>query len=43
MPPPAEASTRISAISSCSFCCICCACFIIDCMFPGIFMGLLLG
>src|SRR5277367_1580900 len=42
MPPPAEASTRISAISSCSFFCICSACFIMACMFPGSFIGLFL-
>src|SRR5512143_1796069 len=38
MPPPAEASTRISATSSCIFCCIFWACCIMACMFPGIFM-----
>src|ERR1700679_2080506 len=38
MPPPAEASTRISAISSCIFCCIFWACCIMACMFPGIFI-----
>src|SRR5271165_3854032 len=38
IPPPADASTRISAISSCILFCICCACFIICCMFPGSFM-----
>ena len=42
MPPPAEASTRISAISSCIFSCICCACCIICCMLPGSFTCLLL-
>src|SRR5258707_8480707 len=42
MPPPAEASTRISATSSCIFCCIFCACCILACMLPGIFMALTL-
>src|ERR1035438_7438895 len=39
MPPPAVASTRISAISSCIFFCICSACFIMACMFPGSFIN----
>src|SRR5205807_9364558 len=42
MPPPAEASTRISATSSCIFACIFCACCIIACMLPGIFIALTL-
>src|SRR6185312_3109561 len=40
MPPPAEPSTRISAISACMRSCICCACFIMACMLPGIFIVL---
>src|SRR3569833_662939 len=39
MPPPAEPSTRISAISACMRSCICCACFIMACMLPGIFIA----
>ena len=35
MPPPADASTRISAISSCSCFCICSACFIMACILAG--------
>ena len=35
MPPPAVASTRISAICFCRRSCICCACFIIWLMFMG--------
>src|ERR1700674_957027 len=42
MPPPAVASTLISAISCCSFSCIFCACCIIACMLPGNFTSLLL-
>src|SRR5471030_3180853 len=42
MPPPAVASTRISAISCWSFSCICCAWRIICCMLPGSFTLLLL-
>src|ERR1700723_3163766 len=38
MPPPAEASTRMSAISSCIFFCICSAFCIMACMFPGSFI-----
>src|ERR1700730_16043003 len=38
IPPPADASTRISAISSCILRCICSACFIMACMFPGSFI-----
>src|SRR5579871_2105001 len=42
MPPPAVASTLMSAISWCSFSCIFCACCIICCMLPGSFTSLLL-
>src|SRR5260370_31036813 len=42
MPPPAVASTRISAISCWSFSCICCAWRITCCMLPGSFTLLLL-
>src|SRR3954471_21235194 len=42
MPPPAVASTLISAISCCIFSCMRCACCIICCMLPGSFTGLLL-
>src|SRR2546421_272764 len=42
MPPPAVASTRISATSCCIFSCICCAWRIMFCMLPGSFMDLLL-
>src|SRR5580658_6515550 len=38
IPPPAEASTRMSAISSCIFFCICSAFCIMACMFPGSFI-----
>src|SRR5262249_17267171 len=42
IPPPADASTRISPTSCCLRSCICCACFIIACMLPGSFTSLLL-
>src|SRR5260370_22763104 len=42
IPPPEDASTRISATSCCMRSCICCACFIMFCMLPGNFTSLLL-
>src|SRR5260370_26608764 len=42
IPPPEDASTRISATSCCMRSCICFACFIMFCMLPGNFMSLLL-